>query len=81
MASILSLDDNHAAVVEKLVDLYTDLFMHEGYGNMSVEIKFLKKGQKEVLIRCGKDYRFVVDYTPDGASKIAIRVARTNLPT
>ncbi|TVM16929.1 hypothetical protein DPQ33_11035 [Oceanidesulfovibrio indonesiensis] len=79
MASILRLDDNHAAVVEKLVDLYTDLFLHEGYGNMSVEIKFLKKGQKEVLIRCGKDYRFVVDYPQDGAPKIAVRVAHNSL--
>jgi hypothetical protein len=25
-------------------------------------MKFLKKKQKEIIIRCGKDYRFVVDY-------------------
>jgi hypothetical protein len=25
-------------------------------------MRFLKKGQKEVIIRCGKDFRYVVDY-------------------
>ena len=41
---------------------------------MSVEMKFLKKGQKEILIRCGKDYRFVVDY--DDANLDTNRIMR-----
>jgi hypothetical protein len=40
---------------------------------MSVEIRFLKRGQKEILIRCGKDYRYVVDYSEDQL-KVASKV-------
>jgi hypothetical protein len=29
---------------------------------MEIEMKFLKKGQKEIIVHCGKDYRYVVDY-------------------
>ena len=34
---------------------------HEGYGGMQIDFKILKKGQKEVIIHCGKQYRYVVD--------------------
>ena len=53
--------DTHAAVVQKLIDLYHMLVCHNGFGEMSVDIRILKRGQKEVIIRCGKQYRFVVD--------------------
>jgi hypothetical protein len=65
MATLMSLENGHAEVLEKIIELYSDLFQHEGYGNMSIEMKFLKKGQKEVLIKCGKDFRFVVDYNEE----------------
>ncbi|MCG8482976.1 MAG: hypothetical protein MJA31_06670 [Clostridia bacterium] len=51
-------------VISKMIEVYNELFKHDGFGNMSVEIKILKKGQKEVIIYCGKQYRFVVDYNP-----------------
>lgn len=65
MSTVMCFDDDHSKVIEKMVELYQELFSHDGYGNMSIEMKFLKKGQKEVLIRCGKDYRFVIDYMAD----------------
>ena len=46
----------------KIQELYDEIFTHDGYGEMSIEIRILKKGQKEVIIHCGKQYRFVVDY-------------------
>ena len=49
-------------VKAKILELYDEIFAHEGFGEMRVEIKILKKGQKEVIIHCGKQYRFVVDY-------------------
>jgi hypothetical protein len=49
-------------VKSKLLELYDEIFSHDGYGEMQVEIKILKKGQKEIIIHCGKQYRFVVDY-------------------
>ena len=51
-------------VISKMIEVYNELFKHDGFGNMSVEIKILKKGQKEVIIYCGKQYRIVVDYNP-----------------
>ena len=50
----------HEEVLARIETLYHLLFEHNGYGEMSVEIRFLRKHEKEVLIRCGKQYRFVV---------------------
>lgn len=54
--------DNNGQVKTKLTALYDELFSHEGYGHIEVDIKILRRGQKEVIIRCGKEYRFVVDF-------------------
>lgn len=59
--------DTHEHVVRKLVDLYHMLVCHNGFGEMSVDIRILKRGQKEVILRCGKQYRFVVDTPGQGA--------------
>lgn len=56
------LGTDHDKVLEKLFAEYGELFRHEGYGTLRVEMRFLKKGQKEVIINCGKEYRFVVNY-------------------
>ena len=55
------MSDKHEKVVQKLIDLYHMLVCHNGFGEMGVDIRILKRGQKEVIIRCGKQYRFVVD--------------------
>ncbi len=49
-------------VSTKLIELYTDLLKHDGFGELKVEIRILKRGQKEVIIHCGKQYRYVVDF-------------------
>lgn len=51
---------SHEAVIKKIESLYRMLFEHSGYGEMAIEIRYLRKKEKEVLIRCGKQYRFVV---------------------
>lgn len=51
-------------VVAQLVALYADLLTHEGFGEIRVEVRILKRRQKEVIIHCGKQYRFVVDFVP-----------------
>lgn len=53
---------NNEAVLEKIRELYINLFRHNGFGEIRVEMRILKKGQKEIIIHCGKQYRFVVDY-------------------
>lgn len=46
----------------KLLELYGELFRHDGFGELSVSMRFLKRNKKEVVIHCGKEYRYVVDY-------------------
>jgi hypothetical protein len=53
--------DCHEEVKKRMNVLYNMLVEHEGYGEMKVDFKILKKGQKEVIIHCGKQYRYVVD--------------------
>lgn len=50
----------HEAVLARIKSLYEMLFSHNGYGEMSIEIRYVRKREKEVLIRCGKHYRYVV---------------------
>jgi hypothetical protein len=60
--------DQHQEIKKKLMDLYTELFLHEGYGSLRVEMRFLKRGQKEIVLICGKEYRYVVNYQAEAAS-------------
>lgn len=55
-----------------MTEVYNELFQYDGFGQMTVEIKILKKGQKEVIIHCGKQHRFVVDYPVKTSSKAAL---------
>lgn len=48
--------------MEQLAKLYEEVFRHDGYGEIRLEMKILRRGQKEVIIHCGKQYRFVVDF-------------------
>ena len=57
----------HEPILSKIRELYQDLFLHDGYGTLRVEMRFLRKGQKEILVICGKEFRFVVDF-PDTPS-------------
>lgn len=60
----------HQAIQKKLIELYTELFLHEGYGSLRVEMRFLKRGQKEIILVCGKEFRYVVDYPDPSATGI-----------
>lgn len=48
-------------VKHKLLQLLDDVLRHDGFGEIRVEVKILKRQQKEVILHCGKQYRFVVD--------------------
>jgi hypothetical protein len=54
---------DNAAVKARMLALYDELFAHDGYGTLRVELRILRRGQKEVIVDCGKQYRFVVDYS------------------
>ncbi len=48
-------------VKTKLLELMDDVLAHDGYGDIRVEVRILKRHQKEVILHCGKQYRFVID--------------------
>lgn len=52
-------------VLTRITGLYEELLAHEGFGEILIEMKMLRKGQKEVIVHCGKQHRYVVDYTKD----------------
>jgi hypothetical protein len=47
-----------------LLKLFDEVLSHDGYGSVKVEMRLLHRGQKEVILDCGKQYRFVVDFKP-----------------
>lgn len=51
-----------AALKSRLLSLLDDVLAHDGYGSINVDVRLLKKGQKEVILDCGKQYRYVVDF-------------------
>ncbi|MCQ9376850.1 hypothetical protein [Methyloversatilis sp. XJ19-49] len=50
------------ALKSRLSGLLDELIRHDGFGSLSVEVRLLKRGQKEVIIDCGKQYRYVIDF-------------------
>jgi len=46
---------------QKMLEVFRDLVKHNGFGEFKVEVRILKRKQKEVIIHCGKQYRFVMD--------------------
>ena len=57
-----ALTSTNEQVLTKVRELYLELFRHEGYGDLRIEVKIKKAGQKEVILHCGKQYRFFVDF-------------------
>ena len=48
-------------VKNKLLELFDDVLTHDGFGEIKIEMRILKRQQKEVILHCGKQYRFVID--------------------
>jgi hypothetical protein len=59
-----AIETSNAAVLAKLNELYREAFAHDGFAELKVEFRILRRGQKEVILHCGKQYRFVIDYRP-----------------
>ena len=59
-------------VKAKLLELYDEIFAHNGYGELKVDMRILRRGQKEVIIHCGKQYRFVVDFIRQKSSRLEV---------
>lgn len=49
-----------------LVDEY---LLHDGWGHLDMDMKILSRHQKEVVIRAGREFRFLVDFQNAPAQK------------
>lgn len=56
-------------IKSKLLELVDDILAHDGYGDIRVEVRILKRRQKEVILHCGKQYRYVIDSPAEQNSK------------
>ena len=54
--------DTNATVLRKIEELYNILFEHDGFGELTIEMRILKRQQKEVILRCGCQHRYVVNW-------------------
>lgn len=50
-----------APVWSRLSELLEDVYSHSGFGEIRIAVRWLSKGRKEVILSCGKEYRFVVE--------------------
>lgn len=49
-------------LTDKLLMLLADAIQHDGFGDIRIEVRILKKQQKEVIIHYGRQYRFIIDW-------------------
>ncbi len=56
------MSDASVPLKTRLIELLDELIAHDGFGSIKVDIRLLKRGQKEVILDCGKQYRYVVDF-------------------
>jgi hypothetical protein len=59
--NVTNIEHMASPVKQKLLELLDDVLRHDGFGDIRVEVRILKRKQKEVILHCGKQYRFVVD--------------------
>lgn len=58
--SLVQRNPEAAAAWEKLGELFEDVLGHSGFGEIRVEVRWLSKGRKEIILASGKQYRFIV---------------------
>lgn len=71
--AMLATSKAHEPVFRQMMALYCDLFNHDGFGEIKIEMRILRRGQKEVILHCGKEYRYVLDCDQALASESFIK--------
>jgi hypothetical protein len=49
---------------EHVLQAFDSLLAHDGFGELRVEFRLLKRGQKEVILHSAHQHRYVVDFLP-----------------
>ncbi|WP_295008046.1 hypothetical protein [uncultured Dechloromonas sp.] len=75
-----AMEASNATVLSKLNELYREAFAHDGFAELKVEFRILRRGQKEVILHCGKQYRYVIDYRPGNPLDWELRREKSGTP-
>ena len=59
----------------RLNALLDEYLLHDGWGHLEMDMRILARHQKEVVIRAGREYRFVVDFQNTPAASSAANVS------
>lgn len=59
----------------RLNTLLDEYLLHDGWGHLEMDMRILARHQKEVVIRAGREYRFVVDFQNTPSAGIAASVS------
>lgn len=59
-----------AAVKSRIDTVLEELLAHDGFGSFEVEVRLLKRRQKEVILHYGRQFRFVVDFVCDAPDDV-----------
>lgn len=75
---------NRNVELKRHIEALTDeLLAHDGFANLTIEMRLLRRGQKEIIVHCEKQYRYVVDFAPGrmstDSSSDDVRSCGTNL--
>ncbi len=62
------MNDQNQRFLQKFLFLYQELLAHDGYGDLSINIRRLNSREKEVRLFCGREYRFRVTTVVNGAA-------------
>ncbi|MCG8426012.1 MAG: hypothetical protein MI754_01485 [Chromatiales bacterium] len=54
------MEDQNFAFLKQFIELYQDLINHDGYGDMTVSVRLVQGGNKEVSLLCGREYRYQI---------------------
>ena len=46
----------------QLNELVDEYLLHDGWGHLEMDMKILARQQKEVVLKAGREYRYVIDF-------------------
>ena len=69
--------DQNINFLENFLHLYQELLEHDGFGDISVHIRWVRRDRKEICLQCGREYRYLVDIPEDNREWNTFRVVQT----
>ncbi len=68
------MSDQHLLFFENFIALYQDIIAHDGYGDIEVRIRLRPGKKKEVRLRSGREYRYLVAAPSNGQAQKHYRI-------